>query len=158
METLKIDTQESIIEFKVKHLVIATVTGRFDNFDGTIETDGTPVNTKIDFELQTDSLKTNIDARDKHLKSSEFLDSKTYPKITFKSDYVKSTKGNIIMVRGKLTIKGKTKIITLRGSDEDGLLLNCDIKRSEFGLELPAQSYVSDDIKLTIKTKFGIRK
>ncbi|BAU54183.1 hypothetical protein MgSA37_02355 [Mucilaginibacter gotjawali] len=81
-----IDPMHSEVQFKVKHLVISTVTGSFKSFEGTAEAEGdTFENANIEFALNVDSIDTNQVQRDGHLKSAEFFDAEKYPQITFKS-------------------------------------------------------------------------
>src|SRR4051812_47984114 len=81
-----IDPMHSEVQFKVKHLVISTVSGFFKSFAGELITDNDDFeNAEIDFTLDIDSIDTNQTQRDEHLKSAEFFDAATYPKISFKS-------------------------------------------------------------------------
>ena len=140
----KIDPAHSEIRFKVKHLMISTVTGSFNSFEGTIETyDEALVRGKsIDFTAATDSIFTNHPERDAHLKSMDFFDVGLYPQIKFKAFRFKIKEGEI---RGDLTIKGTTKSIVLQttfgGISEDaegklraGFSATGKVNRKEFGL------------------------
>jgi polyisoprenoid-binding protein YceI len=81
-----LDPTHSEVQFKVKHLVISTVTGSFKSFEGSLETEGDDfVNAAINFSLDVNSIDTNQEQRDGHLKSAEFFDTEQYPSITFKS-------------------------------------------------------------------------
>src|ERR1700761_8022018 len=87
-----IDPTHSEVQFKVKHLVISTVTGFFKSFEGTMETsDDNFEDADISFALNIDSIDTNQSQRDEHLKSPEFFDAGQYPQITFKSTSFKKT-------------------------------------------------------------------
>ena len=87
MATWTIDTTHSEIGFKIKHLVISTVSGKFTSFEGKLE--GEPrrpyENAKISFTADIDSIHTGNDQRDGHLKSADFFDAAKYPKLTFVS-------------------------------------------------------------------------
>src|ERR1700740_940154 len=84
-----IDPMHSEVQFKVKHLVISTVTGSFTNFQGTVETEGDDFrNAKISFSLDVNSINTSQEQRDGHLKSADFFDAEQYPHITFESTSV----------------------------------------------------------------------
>jgi polyisoprenoid-binding protein YceI len=81
-----LDPMHSEVQFKVKHLVISTVTGSFRTFEGTLETDNDDFSdAKVEFSLDVNSIDTTQPQRDEHLKSAEFFDAATYPKISFKS-------------------------------------------------------------------------
>ena len=81
-----IDPMHSEVQFKVKHLVISTVSGFFKSFNGELLTDNDDFeNAEIDFSLDINSIDTNQTQRDEHLKSAEFFDAEKYPQITFKS-------------------------------------------------------------------------
>src|SRR6202012_2757889 len=81
-----LDPMHSEVQFKVKHLVISTVTGFFKSFEGELDTENDDfTNAQISFSLDIASIDTNQTNRDEHLKSADFFDAATYPKISFKS-------------------------------------------------------------------------
>ena len=87
-----IDPMHSEVQFKVKHLVISTVSGFFKSFEGEITSDGEDFdNAEVSFSLDINSLDTNQTQRDEHLKSAEFFDAEKYPKISFKSTSLTKT-------------------------------------------------------------------
>jgi polyisoprenoid-binding protein YceI len=167
MSTFKIDPLHSDIEFKVKHLMISTVNGRFTKFDATMEaeledfTDAT-----LTFEADVDSITTNITDRDNHLKSDDFFSAENYPKITFKSTEINKLDNGDYAIDGLLTIRDIELPITLsgtyNGNDVDaygqtkyGFELEGVIKRSEYGLSFNAVGekggiLVSDEVKLIV--------
>src|SRR6201992_755791 len=109
-----IDPMHSEVQFKVKHLVISTVTGFFKSFEGSLETENEDFDgAKISFSLDIDSIDTNQSQRDGHLKSAEFFDAEQFPKITFTSTSFKKTGDDEFELNGDLTIKGVTKPVTL---------------------------------------------
>jgi len=84
MATYKIDPSHSEITFKVKHLVISTVSGNFSKFDATMESSKDDFSDAvISFEADVDSISTNNEQRDAHLKSADFFHAEKFPKITF---------------------------------------------------------------------------
>ncbi|MEJ7768642.1 MAG: YceI family protein [Chitinophagaceae bacterium] len=88
MSTTKwvIDPLHSEIQFKVKHLVISTVTGAFNKFEGSATTENEDFeDAGIKFEMDVNSIDTNQETRDAHLKSADFFDAEQFPKITFQS-------------------------------------------------------------------------
>eukprot|EP01037_Dinobryon_pediforme_P000927 gene927-934_t len=136
----------SEVQFKVKHLVISTVSGFFKSFEGSLETESDDFeNAAISFALDIDSIDTNQTQRDEHLKSPEFFDAAQFPQITFKSTSFKKTGDDEYALVGDLTIKGVTKTVTLDaefgGSTDDfygntkaGFEVTGKINRKDFGL------------------------
>src|SRR5690606_37529232 len=94
--TWKLDPTHSEVAFKVKHLVITTVTGYFRSFDGTVVTEDEAdfTTAKVNFSIDTSSIDTNQSQRDEHLKSADFFDADRYPGITFTSSSVKAKGGD----------------------------------------------------------------
>lgn len=161
----------SEVTFKIKHLVISNVTGMFKKFEGTCEAPSDDFEgAEIDFSLDVDSIDTNQEQRDVHLKSPEFFDAEKFPKITFKSTSFTKT-GDDFNLEGHLTIKDVTKPVTLKvefgGSATDfygnlkaGFEVTGKISRKEFGLTwdgiTEAGSIVlGDDVKLSINAQFA---
>ncbi|MEO6151353.1 MAG: YceI family protein, partial [Mucilaginibacter sp.] len=109
-----LDPTHSEVQFKVKHLVISTVTGAFKTFDGELETEGDDFdNASISFSADIDSIDTNQGQRDGHLKSAEFFDAEKYPKLTFKSTSFTKNGDDEFTLEGNLTIKDVTKPVKL---------------------------------------------
>eukprot|EP01035_Chromulina_nebulosa_P041915 gene41915-56763_t len=114
MATYKIDAAHSEIKFKVKHLMITNVTGQFTKFDGTLEADKDDfTDAKISFEADIDSINTNQEQRDAHLKSDDFFNAAEFPKLTFVSKELKHQGDNDYKLIGDLTIRGITKEVSL---------------------------------------------
>src|SRR5476649_2064679 len=109
-----LDPMHSEVHFKVKHLVISTVTGSFKTFEGELETENDDfTDANISFSLDVDSIDTNQEQRDGHLKAADFFDAEQFPKISFKSTSFKKTGGDEYELKGDLTIKNITKPVTL---------------------------------------------
>lgn len=144
--TWKIDPAHSEIQFKVKHLVISTVTGNFHSYDATVETvNGTLEGAEIHFEADIDSISTNNSERDAHLKSDDFFNAEQFPKLTFKSTVFKKVGENRYELTGDLTIRDRTRTVTLDvlhggtvqdpyGQTKAGFEVSGKINRKEFGL------------------------
>jgi polyisoprenoid-binding protein YceI len=141
----EIDPTHSEVHFKVKHLGIATLTGRFDEIAGTAEADENFENAEFYFTANVDSINSNDQKRDTHLKSIDFFDAEKFPKITFYSTKFKRTSDTNFELIGKLTIKEITKPTILKikyngtatdpwGNIKAGLQLNGKINRKDFGL------------------------
>ena len=110
----KIDQAHSEIQFKVKHLMISTVTGSFKNFDLEVETEAETFDTatRIVFTANIDSITTNNEQRDAHLKSADFFNAEEHPQLRFTGKKYEG-EGDTAKLQGDLTIKGITKPITL---------------------------------------------
>ena len=110
--TWRVDRNHSAIEFRVKHLMIESVRGRFLDFDGAIEAGET---TRIVGSIRAASLETHHDERDAQLRSSDFFDVEHYPEIGFASRAFDLADDGSLTVVGGLTIKGVTRRIELVG-------------------------------------------
>ena len=164
--TWKIDPAHSEVEFKVKHMMISTVNGRFNEFDGKVETTTDDFkNAQFSFTAEIDSVNTKNTDRDTHLKSDDFFGGENHPQLTFTS---KSFDGNKMV--GDLSIKGVTKEITLDaefngtavdpyGQTKAGFELEGQINRKDFGLSWNAVTeagsiVVSDKVRLIVSLQF----
>ena len=165
MSTYKIDAAHSEITFKVKHLMITNVTGSFTKFDATMESEAADFSdAKISFEADTDSISTNNEQRDAHLKSDDFFAAEKFPKLTFVSKSFTKKNDEDYLLTGDLTLHGITKTIDLKveyggnmtdpwGQAKSGFEINGVINRKDFGLTWGAVTeaggvVVSDEVKL----------
>ncbi len=142
-----IDLAHSEINFKVKHLMISTVTGKFKEFSATVESENEDFqDARITFEAQADSITTGNDHRDEHLRSADFFDAEQFPVLRFESSEFKPVKGNEYELHGQLTIRGVTKPVKLaveyNGTHKDpwgnikaGFELSGKINRTDYGLK-----------------------
>ncbi len=163
--TWVIDPTHSEVQFKVKHLVISTVTGSFKTFEGQVVTENEDFDgASVTFSADTASIDTNQEQRDGHLKSADFFDSENHPKLTFKNGVLTKTGEDTYSLKGDLTIKEITKPFELKaeyggnmtdfyGNNKSGFELTGKINRKEFGLEWSAVTeaggiVVGDDVKL----------
>jgi len=110
-----LDPAHSNINFSIKHLVIATVTGSFNVFSGTLVTPQHDNfdNAFITLIIDVYSIDTNNRDRDEHLKSPDFFNADEFPKIEFRSTSFNHSSGDNYTMSGPLTIKGITKEVTL---------------------------------------------
>ncbi len=142
-----VDQAHSEIEFKVRHLMIASVKGRFKVFDASIYTKGKDFSTaQVDLWIDTASISTGDAKRDEHLKGADFLDTVNYPQISFVSNTVEiSGADGRHELWGDLTIKGITKNIQLQlqfggiqndpwGNQKAGFNVTGKILRSDWGI------------------------
>ncbi|WP_410005792.1 YceI family protein [Aequorivita nionensis] len=161
-----VDTAHSEIEFKVKHMMISTVTGSFSDFDASIEAaDDSFKNAKFRFSAKIDSISTKNKDRDTHLKSDDFFNAEKFPKLTFES---KSFDGEKMV--GDMTIRDVTKEITLDvdfngiavdpyGQTKAGFEATGTINRKDFNLNWNAVTeagsiVVSDKVRLIANLQF----
>ncbi len=171
MATYKIDAAHSEITFKVKHLMITNVTGNFNKFDATIESSTDDfTDAKISFNADVNSISTNNEQRDGHLKGDDFFSAEKFPSINFTSTEFKKLSGNDYTLTGNLTIKGATKPVTLNveflgtatdpwGQSKIGFEATGKINRNDFGLTWNASLeaggvLVSEDVKLQFNVQF----
>ena len=165
-----LDPTHSEVQFKVKHLVISTVTGSFKSLDGSIETENDDVtDAQVEFSLDVSSIDTNQPDRDAHLKSADFFDAEKYPRISFRSASFKKS-GDDYELTGDLTIKGVTRPVKLDveyggtvtdpyGNVKAGFESSTKISRKEYGLTWNAVTeagaiVVADDVKLIANVQF----
>lgn len=145
MRKWELDKAHSSIEFSARHMMIANVRGHFEKFDGDIQMDVLhPESGKVDFKVQAETITTSEPDRDKHLRSSDFLDVSNHPYITFVSRKISRVKDEVT-VEGDLTIRGISRPISVSGPlagpikdayghDRIGFDGEVAINRKEFGL------------------------
>jgi polyisoprenoid-binding protein YceI len=163
-----IDGAHSNLFFKVKHLGISTVTGKFNAFTGAFSFDEKNVTrAKVDVTIDINSINTENEMRDKHLKSPDFFDAAKQPKARFVSKKVSAMKDGHFQVFGDLTLKGVTKPVVLEadysGSAKDpqgvqhaGFTATARINRQDFGIKWNKTLdnggvMVSDEVKLELE-------
>jgi len=171
MATWKIDQAHSHVEFKVKHLVVSTAKGEFTKYDATVESSKDDFSdVKITFEADTDSISTGQEQRDGHLKSDDFFNVASFPKIKFVSTELKQTDKEYYSMKGNLTIRDKTLPVTLNvvygGTAKDGygrtvagFEVHGKINRKDYGLKWSMTTeagglVVADEVKIDIAAEF----
>jgi polyisoprenoid-binding protein YceI len=144
--TWKIDPAHTNVEFSVRHLMIATVKGRFTDVSGTVKIDEADLSrSEIDVTINVASIDTREQQRDAHLRSADFFDVEKYPTMTFRSTRVEPGQDGRLTVVGDLTIRGITKPVTLDvtsegrakdpwGGERAGFSATTRINRTDFGL------------------------
>lgn len=160
-----VDPTHTEVHFKVKHLVISTVTGSFKKFNGTAAFDGDGLsNPEISFNIDPNSIDTNQEQRDKHLKSGDFFDIANHPEINFRSTSLTKVKENAYKLSGTLTMRGVSKQMDLDveygglakdgyGHVKMGFEVTGIIHRKDFGMNWNAAIEaggltVGEDVKL----------
>lgn len=170
MATFKIDAAHSEIAFKVKHLMISTVSGAFKKFDATAETGkGDFSDVKVTFEADVDSIDTKDEQRDGHLKGDDFFNAEKFPKITFVSTSVERKSDTEYTLTGDLTIRDVTQPVELNveyngtvndpwGQVKAGFEITGKISRKEYNLKWNQLTeaggiMVGDDVKLHLNVE-----
>jgi len=165
--TWAIDPMHSEVQFKVKHLMVSTVTGQFSQYEGKLDMVGNDFeDATISFSADVASISTGNEQRDTHLKSAEFFDAEQFPKLTFTSTGMKTTGNETYALTGDLTMHGVTKSVTLKaeyggqmqdfyGQTKAGFEVTGILKRKEFGLTWDGVTeaggvVVSDDVRLVM--------
>ena len=161
-----VDPMHSEVQFKIKHLMITNVTGSFDKFDISVETENEDFSkAKISFTADVDSISTGNDQRDGHLKADDFFDVAKFPQIKFDATKYESVDNDgSYELYGDLTIKGITKNVKLDvefggvvkdlfGNTKAGFTINGKIRRKEFGLTWDGVTeaggiMLSDEVKI----------
>ncbi len=158
-----IDPSHTYPHFEIDHLGYSTMHGRFDNNKGSMSYDQDAGTGEVEITIDANSISTGWAKRDEHLRSADFLNTKEFPEITFKSTKA-SLKGGKGTVDGKLTMMGVTKDVTLNVSRVHcgahpfnkkmvcGFDASTTIKRSDFGSKygLPA---IGDEMKLMFEVE-----
>jgi polyisoprenoid-binding protein YceI len=165
-----IDTTHTEVGFKVKHLVISTVSGKFSSFEGTLEAEKEDFSdAKISFSADIDSIHTGNEQRDGHLKSADFFDAANYPKLSFVSTQLLHKSGSDYILKGNLSLRAVTKPVELAvefgGTQKDfynnmvaGFEITGKINRQDFGLAWKVMTeaggiVASDEVKLHINAE-----
>lgn len=166
-----IDPSHSEIQFKIKHLMITNVTGSFNIFQVSVQTEEEDfMKAKVSFTADVGSISTGNEQRDAHLKSAEFFDAATYPQVKFAATkYENVDNDGSYELYGDLTIRDITKNIKLDvefggvvkdgyGNTKAGFSINGKINRKDFGLTWSAITeaggiVVSDDVKITCEVQ-----
>lgn len=163
-----IDSDHSSVNFKVKHMGISTVRGSFRGVTGDVTVDENNIlNTSVNAKIDINSIDTGVAKRDGHLKADDFFDVPKFPVATFISTKVVRAKDGKLSMTGKLTLKDKTKEVTLQVSDPlkpvknmsgnliTGISATTTINRQDFGLNwskfVEGISAVGDEVKIEIE-------
>lgn len=161
-----LDTAHSEIGFKVKHMMISTVTGHFEDFNATVTTASDDFkDAEFDFVATVGSINTKNADRDNHLRSNDFFNAEAYPEMTFTSTAFDGEK-----MIGDLTIRGITKSIALNvefngiavdpyGQTKAGFEITGTLNRKDFGLAWSAVTeagsvVVAEQVKLVVDLQF----
>jgi polyisoprenoid-binding protein YceI len=163
-----LDPSHAEVTFKVKHMMISNVSGKFTKFEATAETEDEDFGTaKVTFTADVDSINTGNEQRDGHLKSPDFFDAASFPQIKFVATKADPADSKIV---GDLTIRDVTKTVKLEaefggvikdpwGNTRTGVTISGKINRKEFGLAFHAVTetgglVLSDDVRIHVELEF----
>ena len=163
------DPVHSTVGFAVKHMVVSTFRGRFEDYDATLvaQADGT---LRLEGRVAADSIAVKDENLAAHLKAPDFFDTERYPYITFTSTLIRA-EGNTLIVDGELTIKGNSRPIEARGTitephvtfgdvEKIGIELEAIVDRTEYGLSwnapLPKGGFaLANEVKLVVELELA---
>ncbi len=140
-----IDNGHAHVGFSVPHMVVSEVEGEFKTFQGKVLLDERDLaKSQVEFSIDADSIDTDNQERDKHLRSPDFFDAQKFPKLTFKATKI-SKAGKGFKLKGELTIRGVTKDVTLDatvsepiqnpwGKQVRAVRVQGKLKREDYGL------------------------
>jgi polyisoprenoid-binding protein YceI len=160
-----IDPTHSEIGFKIKHLMITNVSGKFEEFVAEIQTEGEDFSTaQIEAKIKTSSITTNNLQRDEHLRNADFFEVEKHPNILFTSTGIEKVDSENFVLHGTLTLKGVTKPVKLNveyngtskdpwGNHKAGFVVTGKINRNDFGVSFNAALetggfVLSDEVKI----------
>jgi polyisoprenoid-binding protein YceI len=166
-----LEPSHSEVNFKVRHMMISNVSGQFRKFDSSVETEGDDISTaKVHFSAEVDSISTNNEQRDGHLKSPDFFDAATHPNLTFESTSMEKTGEDTYKLHGNMTMRGVTKEVTFDaefggmikdpwGNIRAGFTVNGKVNRKDYGLNWSALTetggiVVADDVRFEAHVEY----
>jgi polyisoprenoid-binding protein YceI len=170
--TWSLDPVHSVVEFKVKHMMISNVKGQFATLTGTLTLDeADQTNSRVEASIDAASINTRDTGRDTHLKSEDFFHVEKFPHLSFTSRRITRTGEGELIVAGDLTIRGVTRNVVFIverptppakdpwGNTRLGLSATTNINRKDFGLTwnaaLEAGSVlVGDEVTITLDIQF----
>jgi polyisoprenoid-binding protein YceI len=170
--TWEIDASHSTVGFSVRHMMVSKVRGYFREFSGEIVTAEDPTQSSVTATIDLSSIDTRQEQRDAHIRSADFFDVENHPTMSFRSTAVR-TDGADWAIDGELTIKGRTKPVTLVlelngfgpdafGGTRAGFSARTEISRAEFGvdIQMPMDSggvVVGDKISVELEIEAVLR-
>jgi polyisoprenoid-binding protein YceI len=170
--TWKIDPAHSVAEFKVKHMMIANVKGKFSGINGTLHLDeADPSRSSVEATIPLGTVFTGDAQRDTHLKSPDFFHVEQHPEMTFKSTKIEAKEPGELTVTGDLMLHGVTKSVTFHvegptppakdpwGNTRVGVEATAKINRKDFGLGWNAALetggvLVGEEVAITLDVEF----
>ncbi|MEO0417034.1 MAG: YceI family protein [Verrucomicrobiota bacterium] len=167
-ETWEASAGMSYVWFKVKHFGVSNAYGRFNDFSGSFSGDPKDASTfSFEFEVKAESIDTGIEKRDAHLIGPDFFSAKEHPTISFKSSSVEAADNGKFLLKGDITLLGKTKPIEaafeyfgegtgVKGTPVAGGEAVFTVKRSDFGMDYGVPG-IGDEVTITVSLQ-GAKK
>jgi polyisoprenoid-binding protein YceI len=169
--TWALDPTHSELQFKIKHLMISTVTGQFNQFTATVETEDDDFSTaKVHFQADVNSISTNNEQRDMHLKAGDFFDAEKYPSVIFEGERMEKISEDEFKLYGTITVRGISKKLVLNvefggitqdpwGNTRTGFSVTGKINRYDFGITFGTVSetgglLLGDEVKINANVQF----
>ena len=161
-----VDPMHSFVTFSVKHMGISFVDGSFKKFDGSVVASKADLtDAKISFTVDVNSISTDVEQRNNHLKSDDFFNAEKYPAMTFESTSFKKLSGNNYELSGKLTIRDVTKDVKFavvfggtavqQGKNKAGFSATTTINRLDYNIKYdPTGAGVAKDVKINLNLEF----
>jgi len=161
-----VDPMHSFVSFSVKHMGISFVNGSFKKFDGSVVASKPDLtDAKIGFTVDVNSISTDVEQRDKHLKSDDFFNAETYPSMKFESTGFKKLNGSNYELSGKLTIRDVTKDVKFnvvyggtaqqQGKTKAGFTATTTINRLDYHVNFDQTGAgVAKDVTITLNLEF----
>src|SRR5271170_719727 len=170
--TWNVDSTHSVVEFKVKHMMISNLKGQFSGVTGTLSLDEDDLTqSSVEAAIEVTSIHTRDEGRDAHLKGADFFDAEQFPTMQLKSTHIALKSNGELVVTGDLTIKGVTRSVQFAvegpssetkdpwGNTRIGLAATTKINRNDFGLTWNAVLeaggvMVGEDISIALDLEF----
>lgn len=170
--TWNVDSTHSVVEFKVKHMMISNVKGHFTGVTGTLSLhDSDPTQSSVEAAIEIASIHTRDEGRDAHLKGAEFFDAEQFPTMQLKSTHIAQKSDGELVLTGDLTIRGVTRSVAFAvegptpatkdpwGNTRVGIAATTKINRKDFGLTWNAALetggvMVGEDVSITLDLEF----
>jgi polyisoprenoid-binding protein YceI len=166
-----LDNAHSEIQFKVRHLMVSWANGSFKDFKAEVESNGDDfTSAKVRFTADVNSINTNNEQRDAHLKNGDFFDAENHPQIKFESERLEKIDEEAYKLYGNLTMRGTTKKIVLNvefggimqdpwGQTRTGFTLTGKINRKDFGISFGGVTetggvLLGDDVHINANVEF----
>jgi polyisoprenoid-binding protein YceI len=172
--TWAIDPVHSEVGFTIRHFGVSKVRGRFDKFEGTIVTADDPSASTVNASIDVNSINTNQEQRDAHIRSGDFFDVENHPTMNFVSTGIKQDGGEYVL-EGDLTIRGVTKPVRLAlelngfgpdpyGGTRVGFSATGEINRHDFGVSfngpipgVPGGVILSDKVTISLEIEGALQ-
>ena len=159
-EDFSVDLVHSTVMFRVKHLDVSYAYGRFNEFSGELKWAPEKLSeTSVSFEVKADSVDSNHEGRDDHLRGPDFFSCKEFPTWSFQSEKVEALGEDRYAVTGEMTMRGEKQELRFemqmtgegeqRGTKKIGFETTFSIKRSDYGMDYGLKG-IGDEVRVTM--------